>query len=179
MNFELKKVCFGATDIMLPDFNKVDGTKWAVIACDQFTSEEEYWKATEEIVGDAPSTLRMILPELYLGKEDEKRIADIHAAMAQYEEKVLIEHKNSMIYLRRTCPTGKVREGLVGKIEGLTKMHILTEGMSSSSGDLMMDSTFASAEALAAYQKHPLHVAIADGLVRPSMASRLSYEYEV
>jgi len=69
-------------------------------------------------------------------------------------------------------------EGLVGKIEGLTEMHILTEGMSSSSGDLMMDSTFASAEALAAYQKHPLHVAIADGLVRPSMASRLSYDYE-
>ena len=69
-------------------------------------------------------------------------------------------------------------EGLVGKIEGLTEMHILTEGMPSSSGDLMMDSTFDSAEALAAYQKHPLHVAVADGLVRPAMASRLSVDYE-
>ena len=69
-------------------------------------------------------------------------------------------------------------EGLVGKIEGLTEMHILTEGMPCSSGDLMMDSTFDSAEALAAYQKHPLHVAVADGLVRPSMASRLSFDYE-
>lgn len=70
-------------------------------------------------------------------------------------------------------------EGLVGKIEGLLEMHILTNGMSCSSGDLMMDSSFASADALAAYQKHPLHVEIADGLVRPSMASRLSFDYEV
>ena len=69
-------------------------------------------------------------------------------------------------------------EGLVGKIEGLLEMHILTNGMSCSSGDLMMDSSFASADALAAYQKHPLHVEIADGLVRPSMASRLSFDYE-
>ena len=69
-------------------------------------------------------------------------------------------------------------EGLVGKIEGLLEMHILTEGLPCSSGDLMMDSSFASAEALASYQKHPLHVEIADGLVRPSMASRLSFDYE-
>ncbi|MBE6656674.1 MAG: Dabb family protein [Ruminococcaceae bacterium] len=70
-------------------------------------------------------------------------------------------------------------EGLVGKIDGLLEMHILTEGLPCSSGDLMMDSSFESAEALAAYQKHPLHVGIADGLVRPSMASRLSFDYEV
>ena len=69
-------------------------------------------------------------------------------------------------------------EGLVGKIEGLLEMHILTDGMACSSGDLLMDSAFESAAALAAYQKHPLHVAIADGLVRPRMASRLSYDYE-
>ena len=69
-------------------------------------------------------------------------------------------------------------EGLVGKIDGLLEMHILTNGMPCSSGDLMMDSSFESADALAAYQKHPLHVAIADGLVRPSMASRLSFDYE-
>ena len=69
-------------------------------------------------------------------------------------------------------------EGLVGKIDGLLEMHILTEGLPCSSGDLMMDSSFADADALAAYQKHPLHVEIADGLVRPSMASRLSFDYE-
>ena len=69
-------------------------------------------------------------------------------------------------------------EDLVGKIDGLLEMHILTDGLPSSSGDLMMDSSFESADALDAYQKHPLHVAVADGLVRPSMASRLSFDYE-
>lgn len=70
-------------------------------------------------------------------------------------------------------------EGLVGKIEGLIEMHILTEGLPSSSGDLMMDSAFESVEALAVYQKHPLHVAIADGLVRPRMAARQAFDYIV
>ena len=113
----MKELCFSPADILLPDFNKVDGSRWACIACDQFTSENEYWEETDRTVGDAPSTLRMILPELYLGKEDEKRITRIHAAMKDYEETVLVKHENAMIYLRRTCPTGKVREGLVGKID--------------------------------------------------------------
>lgn len=113
----MKELCFSPADILLPDFSKTDGSRWACIACDQFTSENEYWEETDRIVGDAPSTLRMILPELYLGKEDEKRITRIHAAMKDYEETVLVKHENAMIYLRRTCPTGKVREGLVGKID--------------------------------------------------------------
>lgn len=113
----MKDLCFSAADILLPDFSLTDGERWACIACDQFTSEEEYWQATERQVGDAPSTLRMILPELYLGKEDEVRIADIHSAMADYEKTVLRVHPDSMIYLRRKCPTGRIREGLIGKID--------------------------------------------------------------
>lgn len=70
-------------------------------------------------------------------------------------------------------------EGLVGKIEGLTEMHILTEKLPSSSGDIMMDSTFESVEALQNYQKHPLHVEIANGKVRPNVDTRLSFDYEV
>lgn len=70
-------------------------------------------------------------------------------------------------------------EGLVGKIEGLTEMHILTEKLPSSSGDIMMDSTFESVEALQNYQKHPLHVEIANGKVRPNVDTRLSLDYEV
>lgn len=70
-------------------------------------------------------------------------------------------------------------EGLVGKIDGLVKMEILTEKLPSSSGDVMMDSEFESKESLANYQKHPLHIAVADGLVRPSMEQRLSFDYEV
>ena len=105
----MKELCFSAADIMLPDFTRVKGETWACIACDQFTSEPEYWESVEKTVGDAPSTLRMILPELYLGEGDEARIEDIHAAMDAYKEKVLVLHKDSMIYLRRTCPTGKVK----------------------------------------------------------------------
>ena len=108
---------FSAADILLPDFEKNEGSRWSVIACDQFTSENEYWEETERIVGNAPSALRLILPELYLGKNDEERIGAIHKAMDDYKENVLKVHKDSMIYLRRTCPTGKVREGLVGKID--------------------------------------------------------------
>ena len=70
-------------------------------------------------------------------------------------------------------------EGLVGKIEGLKEMHILTEKLPSSSGDLMMDSTFESDEALKNYQKSPLHQELANGLVRPSMQARLSLDYEI
>ena len=55
--------------MLLPNKN-VDLTRWAVVACDQYTSQPEYWEETERIVGDAPSTLRLMLPEMYLGKPD-------------------------------------------------------------------------------------------------------------
>ena len=70
-------------------------------------------------------------------------------------------------------------EGLVGKIEGLLEMKIHTNGIESSSGDLMMDSTFIGKEALTAYQKHSLHQAVANRVVRPNMEQRLSFDYEV
>ncbi len=73
----------------------------------------------------------------------------------------------------------KQLEALVGKIDGLLEMNIIIEGLPSSSGDLMMDSTFESADALKAYAVHPEHVAIADGIVRPNTASRAAYDYEV
>lgn len=70
-------------------------------------------------------------------------------------------------------------EGLVGKIDGLLSMQILIDGMACSSGDLMMDSSFVDAAALAAYQSHPLHQAIANGIVRPAVSQRLSFDYSV
>lgn len=72
----------------------------------------------------------------------------------------------------------KQLEDLVGKIDGLLEMKIITNGLPSSKGDLMMDSTFESNDALKAYAVHPLHVAVADGIVRPNTASRASYDYE-
>ena len=73
---------FKAADILLP---KNGFEKWAVVACDQFTSEADYWKAVEETVGDAPSALRITLPEFYLddGNTD-ARIAEINANMQKY-----------------------------------------------------------------------------------------------
>ena len=62
MNKKFEKLGFYPADILLP--KDQDMTKWAVVACDQFTSEPEYWQAVEQTVGDAPSTLRLILPAL-------------------------------------------------------------------------------------------------------------------
>ena len=70
-------------------------------------------------------------------------------------------------------------EALTGKIEGLIEMHIITEGLFSSSGDLMMDSLFESEEALKAYQKHPSHQHVANTFVRPNMCQRLSLDYTI
>ena len=70
-------------------------------------------------------------------------------------------------------------EGLVGEIDGLLEMHILTDSYPCSAGDVMMDSTFESLAALEAYQAHPKHREIANGMVRPLMAQRLSFDYEV
>lgn len=112
----MKKFGFMPADILLP---KKDFEKWAVVACDQFTSEADYWKAVEENVGDAPSALRITLPEIYLEEGDtEKRIADINVTMEKYlEDGVFEEYKDAMIYVERTQSDGTVRHGIVGAVE--------------------------------------------------------------
>ena len=112
----MKKYGFMPADILLP---KKDFSKWAVVACDQFTSEADYWNAVEKTVGDAPSTLRITLPEIYLEDGDtEKRIADINVTMEKYlENGVFEEYKEAMIYVERTQSDGTVRHGIVGAIE--------------------------------------------------------------
>ncbi len=101
-------------DILLPS-EKVDLTKWSVIACDQFTSEPEYWNRVEKIVGDSPSTLYITLPEVYLEEADvEKRIGKINATMRRYEEEcVLRTYPDSMIYVERTDSEGRCRPGIM------------------------------------------------------------------
>ena len=69
-------------------------------------------------------------------------------------------------------------EGLVGVIDGLVEMHILTQKLPSSSGDIAMESLFENKEALEFYQKHPSHVEIANSLVRPNVSLRLSFDCE-
>ena len=107
---------FGAADILLPQ--NTDMSRWAVVACDQFTSQPEYWEDAARLAGDV-SALKLILPEAYLESPDsEKMIADIRTAMKDYLDRgIFKEYKDSLIYLERTDSTGKVRQGLVGMID--------------------------------------------------------------
>ncbi|POR01803.1 hypothetical protein AU468_07560 [Alkalispirochaeta sphaeroplastigenens] len=93
----------------------VDLQRWAVIACDQFTSDPAYWKSVEEYVGEAPSTLHIIHPEIYLTREDPARAAArIQRAMNQLRENgSLREVPSSAVLAERRLPSGTVRHGLV------------------------------------------------------------------
>jgi hypothetical protein len=120
--------CFKSADILLPDFKSVDAKKWAVVACDQFTSEPHYWEAADKEVGDAPSTLRMILPEVYLSQTEE-RIPVINSTMEKYFGELLISHPDSMIYVERTQSDSTVRRGIVMAID--LEAYDFTKGASS------------------------------------------------
>lgn len=100
-------------NIMLPN-RSVDLEKWAVVACDQYTSEPEYWNQAEAIVGACPSTLRIILPEIYLDKKDaEQRIENINRTMVRYiDENILEDIGPAFVLVERTFPSGSVRKGL-------------------------------------------------------------------
>lgn len=99
-------------EILLPRAG-VDLTKWAVVACDQFTAQPEYWREADAIAGDAPSALRLILPEALLGERD-ARTPQIHAAMRRYlDEGVLVPAvRDGFVLTERVTPAG-VRPGLV------------------------------------------------------------------
>lgn len=105
--------------ILLPKFKnqKAKMKKYAVIACDQFTSEPVYWEKAKEIIGDYPSTLDMILPEVYLDKADDMTDR-IHIKMEEYADKYLTDAGCGMIYCERTLPSNKrVRHGIIGMID--------------------------------------------------------------
>ena len=108
---------FKPADILLPD--NTDMNKWAVIACDQYTSEPEYWENLNNYVNGEKSTLNLILPEVYLENPDvSDRIENIHRTMNQYlESGTFKEHKNSMIYLERVQSNGILRCGVIGMID--------------------------------------------------------------
>ena len=91
----------------------VNLNKWAVIACDQFTSQPEYWKNVEETVGNAPSTLNLIFPEVYLDKPGaDERIQRIQQTMRDYLSEGLLESHDGMLYVERQVG-GRLRKGLV------------------------------------------------------------------
>ena len=106
---------FFPADVMLP---KKDFHKWSVIACDQYTSEPEYWAETEKEVGDSVSALNIVLPEVYLKKDNSERINKINENMKKYIEGDLLDTvNNSYVLTLRTLKDGKLRQGIVGLID--------------------------------------------------------------
>ena len=112
------KQCFFGAEILLPRFRNDPEKmkKWACVACDQYTSEPDYWERVGNFVGDSESTLRVTLPEIWLG-DAEKRIPVINQTMERYLETVLEPFPDSMIYLERTLRNGKVRKGVIGAVD--------------------------------------------------------------
>ena len=104
-------------EILLP--KNIDLSTWSVIACDQYTQDKDYWKNVEEKAGNKPSTLNLILPEVYLGSPDKAdRIKKIRQSMKEYlDTGVFADAKKCFIYLERKTAFGRTRKGLVALID--------------------------------------------------------------
>ena len=112
-------VPFKPADILLPDFSTFDGTRWSCVACDQYTSQPAYWETADTVAGDAPSTLRLIIPEVYLAETDVRKPA-VLTAMDNALRNVLVEHAHTMVLVERTLGNGETRWGLVGMVDLMT-----------------------------------------------------------
>lgn len=112
MNFA--QIALQIPTLLLPRAG-IDLHRWAVVACDQYTSQPEYWRQVEALVGDAPSTLRLILPEVYLGATDEaERIGAIQETMRRYlAEGVLLPQSPDLTLVERETTRGRTRRGLI------------------------------------------------------------------
>lgn len=113
----MQEIGFSPADILLP--KQTDLSRWSVVACDQYTSEPEYWARVAKAVGDLPSTLHMILPEVYLERDDlPEQIAAVNREMqARLAQGFFEQCTDSYIYTERTISGGRVRRGLIGKID--------------------------------------------------------------
>ncbi|MBQ2881547.1 MAG: DUF1015 domain-containing protein [Clostridia bacterium] len=107
---------FKPSNVLIP---KNGFEKWSVVACDQYTSDADYWARVEATVGEANSTLRITLPEIYLEDGDvTERINTINQTMNRYiENNVFNEVSDSYIYIERTVSNGKIRKGLIGAFD--------------------------------------------------------------
>ena len=104
-------------DLLLPRVD--DMSRWSVIACDQFTSQPEYWAKVEELVGDSPSTLRLMLPEAYLSLPEQAELSrSILRTMEDYLRKGLFRTlERSYVYVERTRSGGGLRRGILGLLD--------------------------------------------------------------
>ena len=104
VNLRLEKMGLRTSDLMIPK-KGVDLSKWAVVACDQYTSEKDYWEDVDRIAGKDPSTLRLIFPECYLDDGDgDKRIEEINRTMDSYVRQELFDtYRDCFFLVKRTC----------------------------------------------------------------------------
>jgi len=110
-------LCFRPPRLLLPR-SGIDLQRWSVIACDQYTSEPGYWERVAGQVGDAPSTLHMIYPEVFLASADKpERIARIQATMRKYLAEGLLREHAGAVLVERSLPDGRVRRGLMLKLD--------------------------------------------------------------
>ena len=107
---------FQRADILIPRSELL--AKWPVIACDQFTSQPEYWRRTAETVGSAPSAFHIVLPEAALGSNDDERIRAIDRTMEDYLRGGVFRcFPNCYVYVERTLRSGAVRRGVIGVVD--------------------------------------------------------------
>ncbi len=118
MNQTFENLGLRPADILLPKPG-TDMHKWAVVACDQFTSQPEYWAEADRIAGDAPSALRLILPESKLNDPDvDEHISAINRSMEDYLARDIFQtYPDSIVYIERTQSDGAVRHGLVAAVD--------------------------------------------------------------
>ncbi|MBK1714932.1 DUF1015 domain-containing protein [Rubrivivax gelatinosus] len=109
-SFRLPQLLLPRPDLALP--------RWCVIACDQYTSDPGYWQRVEHEVGDAPSALQLIYPEVHLASPDKsERIARVQAAMRRYGDQGLLRPHDGAVLVERTLPDGRVRRGLMLELD--------------------------------------------------------------
>ena len=106
---------FEPANILIPKMETME--KWAVIACDQFTSQPEYWERVAEYVGEDKSALKLIFPEAKLGEESSDMVEEIKVTMESYlADGTFAEYEDSLIFVERTLLDGSIRKGVVGAI---------------------------------------------------------------
>ena len=117
VNIRLEKMGLRTSDLMIPK-KGVDLSKWAVVACDQYTSEKDYWEDVDRIAGKDPSTLRLIYPECYLDDGDgDKRIEEINRTMDSYVRQELFDtYRDCFFLVKRTCGSS-CRWGLMASLD--------------------------------------------------------------
>lgn len=111
------KIGLAVPKVLLPNKN-IDLSKWAVIACDQFTSDPNYWEEVKKYVGNSFSTLNLIIPEIYLETLNMSEAIDkINSEMSKYVKEKVFDEYEGLIYVERKLANGKVRKGLMVLID--------------------------------------------------------------